>query len=250
MLAEFGGAETARAPPMSSRSAAASLLSGVANPGAAFRFTTLNSAVETCDGGARRLCLRDPPAADPDDDESQLAFALGHEARTSPLIPPGSAIGAAPQFDRRNLGSCLAGPGRRGRQCVAQMSRSGATCALSFSREQNIRRIRLEPAIWSPPAMTGGRSGILSARPGRRRAIPVQAEQPQTPEWRAPTRSARTGCSAHWPERGRPGGRRRGAQPRQSSSPRSRACSRRRSCAGDHRRAGPFTHPDLRIQFR
>src|SRR5688572_32882529 len=80
MVQEFGGAETgARGAYVQSVGQRVAAYSGLANPGAALRFTTLNSAVENAmavPGGyiyvtRQLLTLMD--------DESQLAFALGHE---------------------------------------------------------------------------------------------------------------------------------------------------------------------------
>jgi len=80
IIQEFGGAETgARAAYVESVGRRVGAYSGVANPGQALRFTTLNAAVPNAmsvPGGyvyvtRQLLTLMD--------DESQLAFALGHE---------------------------------------------------------------------------------------------------------------------------------------------------------------------------
>src|SRR6476620_9828467 len=80
VVQELGGAETGpRAAYVESIGRRVSAFSGVANPGQALHFTTLNSAVENAfsiPGGyvyvTRQLMTLM-------DDESQLAFALGHE---------------------------------------------------------------------------------------------------------------------------------------------------------------------------
>lgn len=80
MIQELGGAETGpRAAYVQSVGRRVGAVSGVANPGQALHFTLLNSAVENAfsvPGGyvyvTRQLMTLM-------DDESQLAFALGHE---------------------------------------------------------------------------------------------------------------------------------------------------------------------------
>ena len=80
MVAEFGGAETgARAAYVESVGRRVAAFTGVANPAAAFRFTTLNSAVENAfavPGGYVYITRQLMTLMD---DESQLAFALAHE---------------------------------------------------------------------------------------------------------------------------------------------------------------------------
>ena len=82
LIAEFGGAETGpRGAYVESVGRRVAAYSGVANSGAAFRFTTLNSAVENAfavPGGYVYITRQLMTLMD---DESQLAFALGHETR-------------------------------------------------------------------------------------------------------------------------------------------------------------------------
>ena len=69
-----------RAPPMSqSVGRRVGAHSGLANPGQALHFTTLNSAVENAFSVPGGYVYVDAPADDLMDDESELAFALGHE---------------------------------------------------------------------------------------------------------------------------------------------------------------------------
>ena len=98
------------APPTSNRSAAASvLIPGVANPGQALHFTTLNSAVENAFSVPGGYVYVTRQLMGLMDDESELAFALGHEvghiaanhahareqyARHSPLGVFGQIVGA------------------------------------------------------------------------------------------------------------------------------------------------------------
>src|SRR5437764_13725957 len=80
LIQELGGAETgARAAYVQSIGRRVGAFSGVANPGQSFHFTTLNSAVENAfsvPGGYVYITRQLMTIMD---DESQLAFALGHE---------------------------------------------------------------------------------------------------------------------------------------------------------------------------
>src|SRR4029078_10417673 len=80
LVQEFGGAETGpRAAYVESVGRRVGAFSGVANPGQALHFTTLNSAVENAlsvPGGYVYITRQLMGLMD---DESQLAFALGHE---------------------------------------------------------------------------------------------------------------------------------------------------------------------------
>ena len=190
MVQEFGGAETgARGAYVQSVGQRVAAYSGVANPGASLRFTTLNSAVENAmavPGGyiyitRQLLTLMD--------DESQLAFALGHEtghiaanhhraresaARRSSI---GGILGAV-------LGSVLGGGIGN---AIAQMSQQRAQLSmLSFSRDQEYQADTLATryliAAGYDPA---GGPGVLAAL-GRASAIQARVQgrsNRQTPEW-------------------------------------------------------------------
>ena len=190
LVAEFGGAETgARAAYVQSVGRRMAAYTGVANPGAAFHFTTLNSAVENAmavPGGyvyitRQLLTLMD--------DEAQLAFALGHETGHIAANHHRARQSAA----RRNsvqgvlgalLGSLLGGGLG---SAIAQMSQQRAELAtLSFSREQEYQADTLATrylvaAGYDP----GGGPGVLAALT---RASALQARvqgrtNRQTPEW-------------------------------------------------------------------
>ena len=80
LVKEYGGAETgARAAYVEGVGRRVAAYSGVANPGQTFRFTTLNSAVENAFAvpGGYIYITRQLMALI--DDESELAFVLGHE---------------------------------------------------------------------------------------------------------------------------------------------------------------------------
>ena len=190
LLAEFGGAETgARAAYVESVGRRVAAYSGVANPGQSFRFTTLNSAVENAfavPGGYVYITRQLMTLMD---DESQLAFALGHE--TGHIS--GNHSQARQSAARRNsmggilgvlLGSVLGGGIGN---VISQMSQQRAQLAtLSFSREQEYQAdtlgTRYMVAAGYDPA---GGPGILAALT---RASALQGRvqgrtNRQTPEW-------------------------------------------------------------------
>jgi predicted Zn-dependent protease len=190
LLAEFGGAETgARAAYVESVGRRVAAYSGVANSGAAFRFTTLNSAVENAfavPGGYVYITRQLMTLMD---DESQLAFALGHEAGHIAANHAQARQSAA----RRNsiggifgvlLGSVLGGGLGN---IISQLSQQRSQLAtLSFSREQEYQAdtlgTRYLVAAGYDPA---GGPGILAAL-GRASALQARVQgrtNRQTPEW-------------------------------------------------------------------
>ena len=190
LVAEFGGAETgARAAYVESVGRRVAAYSGVANSGAAFRFTTLNAAVENAFAvpGGYVYITRQLMALM--EDESQLAFALGHEAGHIAADHARARQSAA----RRNslggifgaiLGSMLGGGFG---SAIAQMSQQRAQLAtLGFSREQEYQAdmlgTRYLVAAGYDPA---GGPGILAAL-GRSTALQARVQgrsNRQTPEW-------------------------------------------------------------------
>ena len=190
LVAEFGGAETgARGAYVESVGRRVAAFSGVANSGAAFRFTTLNAAVENAFAvpGGNVYITRQLMALM--EDEAQLAFALGHEA--GHIAADHSR--ARQQAARRNsisgifgalLGSVLGGGFG---SAIAQMSQQRAQLAtLGFSREQEYQAdmlgTRYLVAAGYDPA---GGPGILAAL-GRSTALQARVQgrtNRQTPEW-------------------------------------------------------------------
>lgn len=190
LLAEFGGAETgARAAYVESVGRRVAAYSGVANPGQSFRFTTLNSAVENAfavPGGYVYITRQLMTLME---DESQLAFALGHE--TGHIA--GNHSQARQSAARRNsmggilgvlLGSVLGGGLGN---VISQMSQQRAQLAtLSFSREQEYQADTLGTrymvgAGYDPAGGPGILAALtrVSALQGR-----VQGRtNRQTPEW-------------------------------------------------------------------
>ena len=190
VVAEFGGAETGpRAGYVNAVGQRVAAQSGLHNPGGAFRFTVLNSAVQnafTVPGGYVYITRQLMTLMD---DESELAFALGHEAAHIAANHAQQREAAA----RRNsmgalaaqiLGSVIGGSFG---SAIAQRSQIGAKLqTLSFSREQEYQSdslgIRYLVGAGYDPA---GAPGILAAI-GRATALEARVQgqsNRQLPEW-------------------------------------------------------------------
>ena len=190
LVQEFGGAETgARAAYVESIGRRVGAYSGVASPGQTLHFTTLNSAVSNAmsvPGGyvyitRQLLTLMD--------DESQLAFALGHEVGH---IAANHAHIREQYANRTDIlgvlgaifGSMIGGPIGSAAAQMAQQRSQLAT--LSFSREQEYQAdelgLRYLTAAGYDPE---GGPGILAAL-ARSSALELRVQgrtNRQTPEW-------------------------------------------------------------------
>jgi predicted Zn-dependent protease len=190
LVAEYGGAETgARGAYVAQVGRRVAAYSGVANPGAAFRFTTLNAAVENAFAvpGGYVYITRQLMALM--EDESQLAFALGHETGHIAADHARARQSAA----RRNsiggifgalLGSVLGGGMG---SAIAQMSQQRAELAtLGFSREQEYQADLLGTRyIVGAGYDPAGGPGILAAL-ARSTALQARVQgrtNRETPEW-------------------------------------------------------------------
>jgi predicted Zn-dependent protease len=186
VVQELGGAEPGpRAAYVESIGRRVSAYAGIANPGQALHFTTLNSAVENAFSVPGGYVYVTRQLMSLMDDESELAFALGHEvghiaanhahvreayARRSPLGVFGQIIGA------------VLGPGP-----MSNMLRNRARLdTLSFSREQEYQAdtlgMRYMISAGYDPA---GAAEILAAL-GRNTALQARVQgrtNRQTPEW-------------------------------------------------------------------
>ncbi len=190
LIQEFGGAETGpRAAYVESIGRRVGVYSGVANAGQTLHFTTLNSAVSNAmsvPGGyvyitRQLLTLMD--------DESQLAFALGHEVGH---IAANHAHIRERYANRTDIlgvlgaifGSMIGGPlGSAAAQMAEQRSQ---LATLSFSREQEYQAddlsLRYLTAAGYDPE---GGPGILAAL-SRSSALEARVQgrtNRQTPEW-------------------------------------------------------------------
>ena len=190
LVQEYGGAETGpRAAYVDSVGHRVAAYSGVANPGAAYRFTLLNSAVENAfsvPGGyiyvtRQLLTLMN--------DESELAFAIGHEVGH---VAAGHAQAREAYARRSSIGGVLGAIlgsfiGGGFGNVVAQMSeRSAKLRTLSFSRDQEYQAdtlgMRYMISAGYDPA---GAAGILA---GLSRNTALQArvqgrDSRELPEW-------------------------------------------------------------------
>jgi predicted Zn-dependent protease len=185
IVRELGGAETGpRAAYVQSVGGRIGAVSGLANPGQTLHFTTLNSGVENAFSVPGGYVYVTRQLMGLMDDESQLAFALGHEvghiaanhahireqyAQRNPLGVFGSIIGA------------IFGPGIN--DVLLARSRLDV---LSFSREQEYEAdtlgLRYLIAAGYDPS---GASGILAAL-SRNTALQLRVQgrtNRQTPEW-------------------------------------------------------------------
>ena len=189
-VAEFGGAETGpRAGYVNAVGQRVAAQSGIYNPGAAFRFTVLNSAVEnalTNPGGYVYITRQLMTLMD---DESELAFALAHEAAhvAANHAQQREAImrrNSQSAWAARILGSIIGGSFGN---AIAQRSQLSAVLqTLSFSREQEHQSdtlgIRYLVGAGYDPA---GAPGILAAI-GRQTALEARVQgqtNRQLPEW-------------------------------------------------------------------
>ncbi|QIL02837.1 M48 family metalloprotease [Sphingomonas sinipercae] len=188
LVAEFGGAETgARAAYVDSVGRKVGAYSGVPNP--SLRFTVLNSAVEnafTVPGGYVYITRQLLGLMD---DESQLAFALGHEIGH---VAAQHAQQREAASRRNSIGSILgvllgSVVGGSFGNYVAQRSQLSAQLqTLSFSRDQEYQSdtlgIRYMTQAGYDPA---GAGGILAAI-GRATALEARVQgqdSRQLPEW-------------------------------------------------------------------
>lgn len=253
IIQELGGPETGRrAAYVETIGRRVGVYSGVANPGQALHFTTLNSAVENAfsvPGGYVYITRQLMTVMD---DESQLAFALGHEvahiaanhahirqqyAQRNPLGVFGQIVGA------------IFGPSIFS-NVIADRARMDT---LSFSREQEYQAdtlaLRYLIAAGYDPA---GASGILAAL-SRNSAIEARVQgraNRQTPEWASThplseNRMQRALAAARATGRLGTGYRNRDVFLSQLEG----------TYVDDDPAQGiidgpTFTHPDLRIQFR
>jgi len=185
LVRELGGAEAGpRATYVESIGRRVGAISGIANPGQALHFTTLNSAVENAFSVPGGYVYITRQLMGLMDDESQLAFALGHEvghvaanhahireqyAQRNPLGVFGTIIGA------------IFGPG-----ITDVLQARSRLDTLSFSRDQEYQAdtlgLRYMVAAGYDPA---GAAGIL-ANLSRQSALQARVQgrtNRQTPEW-------------------------------------------------------------------
>ena len=256
LIAEFGGAETGpRGAYVESVGRRVAAYSGIANPGAAFHFTTLNSAVENAfavPGGYVYITRQLMTLMD---DESQLAFALGHETGHIAANHAQARQSAA----RRNsvggilgvlLGSILGGGMGN---VISQISAQRAQMAtLSFSRDQEYQADTLGTRyIVAAGYDAAGGPGILAALT---RASALQARvqgrtNRQTPEWASTHPLSENRSQRALAEAQRTGRLGIGMRNRDQFLSQLQGITVDDDPAQGIIEGRSFTHPDLRIQF-
>lgn len=253
MLQELGGAETGpRAAYVESVGRRVSAYSGLASPGQQLHFTTLNSAVENAFSVPGGYVYVTRQLLTIMNDESNLAFALGHEV--GHIAANHAHIREA--YARRNpfgvfgqmLGSVFGGS-----VIAQQIAQRAKLDTLSFSREQEYQAdtlgLRYMMAAGYDPA---GAAGMLAALT-RASAIEARVQgrtNRQTPEWAlthplSENRMQRALQEARSSGRLGTGMRNRDVFLRELEG----------AYVDDDPAQGiidgpSFTHPDLRIQFR
>lgn len=186
LIQELGGAETGpRAAYVESVGRRVAAYSGVANPGQSLHFTTLNSAVENAfsvPGGyvyvTRQLMTMMG-------DESQLAFALGHEVGHI----AGNHAHLREQYEQRNplgvfgriVGTVFGNP-----YLGAQFRARAKLDELSFSREQEYEAdtlgLRYMIQAGYDPAGAAGLLAVLTENSALQARLQGRTNR-QTPEW-------------------------------------------------------------------
>ena len=256
IIDEYGGAETgARSSYVASVGQRVASFSGIANPGSAYHFTLLNSAVENAfsvPGGyvyvTRQLMTLM-------DDESELAFALGHEVGHIAAGHAQQRERAEQQAVREQLPWIMLGRVFGGSLGSAVAERSLARAelkTLSFSREQEYQAdelaLRYMVAAGYDPA---GGPGILAALT-RNQALEARVqgvENRSLPEWALThplSENRRQQALAEARAAGRLG---TGLRNRDSFLSRLEGVYVDDDPAQGVIDGRTFTHPDLRIQF-
>lgn len=251
IVRELGGAETGpRATYVESIGRRVGAFSGVANPGQALHFTTLNSAVENAFSVPGGYVYVTRQLMGLMDDESQLAFALGHEvghvaanhahireqyAQRNPLGVFGQIIGA------------IFGPG-----ITDVLQARTRLDTLSFSRDQEYEAdtlgLRYMVAAGYDPAGAAGILGALSRQSALQARVQGRSNR-QTPEWASThplseNRMQRAFAAAR--QTGRLG---TGSRNRDTFLSEIEGIYVDDDPAQGVIEGASFTHPDLRIQF-
>src|SRR3954453_10579522 len=186
IILELGGAETgSRAAYVESIGRRVSAYSGVANPGQSLHFTTLNSAVENAFSVPGGYVYVTRQLMTIMDDESQLAFALGHEVEH---IAANHAHIREQYAQRSSLGvfgqimGAIFGPSVFSNVIAARARMD----TLSFSREQEYQAdtlgLRYLIAAGYDPAGAPGLLSSLSQASAIEARVQGRANR-QTPEW-------------------------------------------------------------------
>ena len=252
LVRELGGAETGpRAVYVQSVGRRVSAFSGIASPGQTLHFTTLNSAVENAFSVPGGYVYVTRQLMGLMDDESQLAFALGHEV--GHIAANHAHI--REQYAERNsvgiFGQIMGAIFGRGVSDILQAR--ARLDMLSFSREQEYEAdtlsLRYMISAGYDPA---GAAGVLSAL-SRASALEARVQgrtNRQTPEW-ASTHPLSENRMQRVLAQGRATGRLgQGVRNRDAFLGELEGVYVDDDPAQGVIEGPTFTHPDLRIQFR
>ena len=257
LIEEFGGAETGvRAAYVESVGRRVGAYSGVANPGQALHFTTLNSAVDNAMSVPGGYVYVTRQLLTIMDDESQLAFALGHEVGHI----AGNHARSRQAYAQRNsvlgvLGAILGGVfgGSLGNAAAQMAQQSSQLATLRFSREQEFQADALATrylvAAGYDPA---GGPGILAAL-ARSSALEARLQgrsNRTTPEWASTHPLSETRAQRALAEARRTGRLGSGMRNRDQFLAQLDGVYVEDDPAQGIIDGATFTHPDLRIQFR
>ena len=251
LVQELGGAETgSRAAYVESVGRRVSAPSGIANPGQALHFTTLNSAVANAFSVPGGYVYVTRQLMDLMDDESQLAFAIGHEvghiaanhAHIREQYAQRSTIGIFGQI----MGAIF------GRGVTDVLEARSRLDMLSFSREQEYEAdtlgLHYMIAAGYDPA---GAAGVLAAL-SRESALEARVQgrtNRQTPEWASTHPLSENRLQRALAEGQATGRLGRGARNRDIFLSELEGTYVDDDPAQGVIEGPTFTHPDLRIQF-
>jgi len=187
LLREFGGAETGpRTAYIEGVGRRVAAFSGVANPGQAFRFTTLNSAVENAfavPGGyiyitRQLLALMD--------DEAELAFVLGHETGHIAANHAQARRSVATRNSVLGVLGAIIGNVLGGEAFGSLLSQGAQLRTLSFSRDQEYQADTLGTRYVVAAGYDPLGGAAILASLGRADALQLRIQgkdNRSTPEW-------------------------------------------------------------------
>ena len=187
LVAEFGGAETgARAAYVEGVGRRVAVHSGIANSQAAYRFTTLNSAVENAFAVPGGYVYITRQLMGIMSDESELGFVLGHEVGHIAANHHHARQSAATRNSILGVLGAILGSAVGGNAVGSLVSQAAQLRTLSFSRDQEFQAdvlgIRYVTAAGYDP---GGGASMLAALT-RATALSARTQgrtNRSTPEW-------------------------------------------------------------------
>ena len=251
LVQELGGAETGpRAAYVASVGSRVAAFSGIANPGQVLHFTTLNSAVANALSVPGGYVYVTRQLMGLMDDESELAFALGHEvghiAANHAHIREQYAERVTPSIFGQMIGAIF-GPG------VADVLEARSRLdLLSFSREQEYEADTLGLRYLIDAGYDPGGAARMLAALTRENALEARVQgrtNRQTPEWASTHPLSENRLQRALAEAQATGRLGRGARNRDQFLSELEGVYVDDDPAQGLIEGPTFTHPDLRIQF-